>query len=200
MMWVNWYGAVAYANWRSAMNGKPLCYDRIGENPPNWDCNFGAAGYRLPTEAEWEKAARGGVAGRRFPWSDTDTIQHARANYSSSHNDSYDTSPTGGYHPTFDTGVPPYTSPAGYFAPNSYGLYDMAGNVNEWCNDWYSDTYYSSSPYNNPHGPTDGSYRILRGGNWSGLGRYCRCAFRTLYHTPAPRYYSDGFRLALDSE
>lgn len=122
MVLVSWYGAVAYANWRSAMQNKPLCYDLS-----TWNCTWGS-GYRLPTEAEWEKAARGGVAGMRFPWSDSNYIQHARANYYSSSGYSYDNSPTRGYHPTFNTGNMPYTSPVGYFAPNGYGLYDMAGN------------------------------------------------------------------------
>ena len=160
MVRVSWYGSVAYANWRSAMVGQPMCY-----NLSTWACDFNMNGYRLPTEAEWEKAARGGVAGHRVPWSDSDTIQHARANYYSSTSYSYDTSPTRGYHPTFAVGNMPYTSPVGYFAPNGYGLYDMAGNVWEWCNDWYRSTYYSTTPYPhvNPHGPTRGASRVLRG-------------------------------------
>ena len=189
---VSWYGSVAYANWRSGMQGKPLCYDLS-----TWSCNWNS-GYRLPTEAEWEKAARGSTVGHRFPWSDTDTIQHARANYYSSTAYPYDNSPTRGYHPTFFTGGAPFTSPVGYFAANGYGLYDMAGNVSEWCNDWYSDTYYSSSPYDNPRGPTIASYRVYRGGAWSTDAYICRVAFRG-GNIPGSCGDTTGLRLVLDS-
>lgn len=192
MVMVSWYGSVAYANWRSGMEGRPLAYDLS-----TWSCDFNG-GYRLPTEAEWEKAARGGAAGHRFPWSDSDTIQHARANYFSSSDNSYDTSPTPGHHPTFGTGWYPYTSPASAFAANGYGLYDMAGNVWEWCNDWYSDSYYSDSPYNDPRGPSIGADRVLRGGDWEGDANRCRVAFRRA-DDPAYRNDTVGFRLVLDS-
>jgi len=203
---VNWYDCVKWSNARSEMDGRTPCYYtdsglttvyKTGEIAPyvNWDAN----GYRLPTEAEWEKAARGGASGHRFPWSDTDTIQHARANYYSSSSYAYDTSPTRGYHPDFDDGVYLYTSPVGHFAPNGYGLYDIAGNVYEYCNDRYSSTYYSSSPYNNPDGPTGGSYRVIRGGSWGNLACYCRVAFRG-YDGPDYRRNIIGFRLVLDAE
>jgi len=199
MVKVSWYGSAAYANWRSAMDGRTPCYDTTP-----WTCNFAANGYRLPTEAEWEKAARGGVPGHRFPWSDTDTIQHARANYRSYWSGGapyypYDTSPTDGYHPDFDDEGYPYTSPVAYFAPNGYGLYDATGNVREWCNDWYEMGYYGSSPYDNPQGPVSGTHRVARGGNWYDDAYSCRCAYRT-GKTPDDRYYYLGFRLTLDSE
>ncbi len=127
---VSWYGAAAYANWKSAMSGLPLSYD-----VSTWECNFGP-GYRLPTEAEWEKAARGGSAGRRFSWSDSDEIQHARANYYSSAIYAYDTSPTRGLHPLFYTGGYVCTSPVGSFVANGYGLYGVGGDVWGWCGGW----------------------------------------------------------------
>ncbi len=125
---VNWYDVVKWCNARSEKEGKTPCY-----NLSTWACNFAANGYRLPTEAEWEYVARGGLSGRRFPWGDT--ITHSQANYYSASWPSYDTNPTRGCHPTYATGGHPYTSPAGAFAANGYGLYDMAGNVWEWCND-----------------------------------------------------------------
>ena len=179
MVMVSWYGSVAYANWRSAMQGKPLCYDLS-----TWTCNFATAGYHLPTEAEWEKAARGGVSGHRYPWSNTDTIDHTRANYVGD--------------PTFGTGAAPQTSPVKYFAPNGYGLYDMAGNAWEWCNDWFSATYYSTSPSSNPAGPESGSGRVVRSGGWNNTAFHCRCADH-ISSTPNYRHYGIGGRLALGS-
>jgi formylglycine-generating enzyme len=181
---VNWYDCVKWSNARSQQAGlTPVYYTDTGLTEiytngevdaifPNWAAN----GYRLPTEAEWEKAARGGLSGQRFPWGDT--ISESQANYfGATGTFSYDLGPNG-FNVAFDTGGEPYTSPVGYFVPNGYGLYDMAGNVVEWCWDWFG-TPYGQSTTNNPTGPVSGDgNRVSRGGSW-GLGAYnSRCADR----------------------
>jgi formylglycine-generating enzyme required for sulfatase activity len=195
---VSWYEAVKWANARSEREGLEPCYRvsgsvyRSGQSAP--DCNWSASGYRLPTEAEWEKAARGGAEGRRFPWSDVDTIDHTRANYFSRRDYDYDTSPTRGYHPDYDNDPWPYTSPVGSFAPNGYGLYDMAGNVFEWCWDWYGEATYASSLGSDPRGPASGSLRAFRGGWWSSSAGLCRVAYRYRYWPGSGNDFL-GFRL-----
>jgi len=194
MVMVSWYGAAAYCSWRSQQEGYQECY-----NLSTWDCDFAKKGYRLPTEAEWEYTARGGLSGRRFPWGDT--ITHGQANYYSYWEGghpyyAYDVSPTEGFHPTWNDGEP-YTSPVGSFSPNGYGLYDMAGNVFEWCNDWYDSGYYDYSPPANPPGPISGSYRVIRGGAWNDYTYVCRVATRP-YPPLAGRYPGVGFRCVLD--
>ncbi len=147
---VSWYGAAAYCNYRSEMEGKTACYDFL-----DWSCNFDADGYRLPTNEEREYAARGGIADQRFPWGDT--ITHSNANYFSNSFYKYDTSTVRGYHPDYDDGGYPYTSPVANFAANGYGLHDMAGNVWEWCWD------------------ASGPYRYIRGGGWNYDADCARC-------------------------
>jgi formylglycine-generating enzyme required for sulfatase activity len=173
---VNWYDCVKWCNARSQRDGlTPVYYTDVrctqiyksGQVAEPCVSNS-ANGYRLPTEVEWQYAARGGVENRRFPWSDTNTIQHTRANYLSAVYDSpaYDTSETRGFHPTYAFGVAPYTSPAGVFAPNGYGIYDLAGNVAEWCYDWYPGYV--------------GVYRTVRGGSWASDAISCRVVERGL--------------------
>ena len=201
---VKWYDAVKWCNARSEKEGRGPAYYSDSEQTTvyrsgdvdlentwvKWD-----RGYRLPTEAEWEKAARGGVNGQRFPWGNS--ISWTQANYVADPSGyAYDVNLASGYHPAFNDGTQPWTSPVGYFAPTGYGLYDMTGNVWDWCWDWYSDTYYSSSPVTDPRGPASGTRRVNRGGGWSMYASACRTAYR---NNPPPYFGQDdyGFRCVL---
>lgn len=194
---VTWFECVKWCNARSEKEGLLPCYTnshgvyREGEVDP--ECDWDANGYRLPSEAEWEAAARGGAAGRRFPWGDSDTIQHERANYSSDASLDYDTSATRGYHPAYVSEWPPYTSPVGSFPPNGIGLYDAAGNVWEWCWDWYDASYYAASPAIDPRGPSAGPGRVVRGGGWDNGPANCRNADRDVIW-PGDGSEAVGFR------
>jgi formylglycine-generating enzyme required for sulfatase activity len=183
---VNWYDLVKWCNARSQQAGLTPCYytnsGLTGVYQTGWVApyvNWSANGYRLPTEAEWEKAARGGLSGQRFPWGLT--ISESQANY---HADpasyGYDLGPYSGYNTNFDDGVFPSTSPVGYFAANGYGLYDMAGNVWEWCWDSYGEPYGQPSA-TDPTGPASGSARVLRAGSWFHGANASRCAQRSTY-------------------
>jgi len=182
---VSWFGAAAFCNWLSEQEDREPCYDLS-----DWSCDFGRDGYHLPTEAQWEYAARGGLSGKRFPWGDT--IAHDNANYFSAVVYHYDVSSTAGYHPVWNDGVRPYTSPAASFAANGYGLHDMAGNVLEWCNDWHGG--YSAASQTDPAGPATGSYRVLRGGGWDQIASLCRGTHRHI-GAPANRNNNYGFRV-----
>ncbi len=211
---VRWFGAVSYCNWLSRQYGLSPCYDLNTQI-----CDFSQNGYRLPTEAEWEYAGRGGLYDPYaiYPWGDDP--ENAKANWPNS-GDPYEAGPM------------PYTTPVGFYdgqehfkadfnwpgsantyqtkdGSNGYGLYDMAGNVWEWTNDWYHSDYYSTSPRYNPQGPGTGKpmpdgdiYHVLRSGNWyNGQQGHSRVSNRNPAHFRGPQdpyhpWYHIGFRIA----
>lgn len=177
VVYVNYTDAMHFCDWRSAVEGLPV------------------GTYRLPTEAEWEKAAAWNpVQNRHYRFGEgtdgcgTNCLDGRRANYDNS-GDPFDngTTPVGYYNGAT------YGSYATQNARSYYGCYDMSGNVWEWCYDWYSETYYSSSPSSNPMGPASGSYRVLRGGSWDYTPYNCRSASRD-DDAPTYRYSNLGFR------
>ena len=179
---VDWFDCVKWCNARSQQAGlTPVYYADAGftqvftngNDATTVFANWSANGYRLPTESEWEKAARGGGIGLRFPWGNLIHTNQAQYTYSSGY--SYDLGPTNS---------PSGPSPAGSFDVNGYGLYDMAGNLCEWCWDWYGGPLYHKPNNINPTGPNywlGSQARVLRGGNWSQSAYFARCAWRFSY-------------------
>ncbi|MGC8549570.1 MAG: formylglycine-generating enzyme family protein [Acidobacteriaceae bacterium] len=148
---VSWFEAVAYCEWLSRVTG---------------------ARYRLPTEAEWERAARGGVEGNLFPWGDE--MPMSRPNYEG----------------RWQTGP----EPVGQSEPNGYGLFEMCENVHEWCSDWFDPEYYRVSPERNPSGPEEGKRKASRGGSWRHQIKIARCSARSSI-PPEFQYADYGFRV-----
>jgi formylglycine-generating enzyme required for sulfatase activity len=180
---VNWLDAVAYCNWWSEQSGYTPVYRISGDEVT---ANWNADGYRLPTEAEWEYAARSGGKKHRFG-NGQNTISPTNANFDASASYKKDYSVAGEYRKE--------TVPVGSFLSNNLGLADMSGNVWEWCWDWKDSGYYGKSPANNPRGPDSGTYRVLRGGSWVIHPVNCRAANRNTF-IPSGRSYDIGFSLA----
>ncbi len=190
---VNWYDAVKWCNARSEMEGLKPCYYEDSDRQRRYHggqvdledacVDWTANGYRLPTEAEWEKAARGGLEGQHYPWESPtdqdyeDLISEDRASYG---------------------GKLDGTSPVGNYAANGYGLSDMSGNVREWCWDawdgkWYSKPEAATADTHGPDAPV--KQRVYRGGGWADGARFLRCSFRVWY-PPGYRDQYRGFRVA----
>ncbi|MBW7864696.1 MAG: SUMF1/EgtB/PvdO family nonheme iron enzyme, partial [Candidatus Hydrogenedentes bacterium] len=202
MVQVSWWGAVAFCNWLSEMRGLASCYDMNTAGWPLVIAPPAPGGYRLPTEAEWERAAAwNGTKHWIYGFSSDTLTGKNRVNYNDS-NPNY-------VNPLGLTSAP-YTSPVGWFngtntSPNGsvttvnsvspVGAYDMSGNVWEWCGDWYLDTYYSGGAMTNPTGPGTGSDRVLRGGAWNHNFSNCLSARRN-YYTPAYTNLNSGFRVS----
>ena len=152
---VTWFQAIDYCEWLSRMTGRH---------------------YRLPTEAEWERAARGGVEGQQFSWGNDPPESRA------------------GYASRWKAGP----EPVAQSEPNAFGLYDICENVHEWCSDWHQADYYAASPERNPRGPDSGTRRASRGGSWRHHIKVSRCAARSSI-PPEFQYADYGFRVAANA-
>jgi len=152
---VSWFEALRYCEWLSSLTGR---------------------NYRLPTEAEWERACRGDVDGKLYPWGDAPPQSRPH------------------YNKLWITGPEPVRRSQ----PNQFGLYEMCENVHEWCSDWFAADYYANSPARNPQGPETGIRRSSRGGSWRHHVKISRCSARSSI-PPEFQYADYGFRLACDA-
>jgi len=149
---MRWSDAARYCNARSRSEGLEPCY-----NLNTWQCNFEANGYRLPTEAEWEYACRAGTQTAYSFGNDPSKLKD---------------------YAWFDENAGGKPHPVGQKPANPWGLYDMHGNVWQWCNDFYKVDYYQESPKEDPRGPTTGDTKVVRGGAWKFSAECCRCGYR----------------------
>jgi formylglycine-generating enzyme required for sulfatase activity len=155
---IRWSDAVRYCNSRSRLEGLQPCYDL-----ENWSCDFSQNGYRLPTEAEWEYACRAGTKTSYFFGEDASKLPNFA---------------------WFEKNSGQRPRPIGRKLPNPFGLFDMVGNVWQWCNDFYQVDYYEKSPRKDPKGPASGDNKVVRGGSWAAEGEQCRSSFR-YYENPS---------------
>ena len=169
---VSWYEALEFCNTVSIKKGLDPCYSGSGTK---WRCDFSKNGYRLPTEAEWEYAAKGGLLANDFIYSGSNSIEEVAWFTKNS-----------------DVGSGRQGHPVGMKVANKLGIYDMSGNVFDWCWDWYGS--YRPGDLTNPVGASSGAGRVKRGGYWNSSSKYCRVVNRG-YGKPASRFYSIGFRL-----
>jgi formylglycine-generating enzyme required for sulfatase activity len=194
---VSWFDTIKWCNARSQQAGLiPVYYTdsnftHVYANGDVWPfVNWATNGYRLPTEAEWERAARGGLSGQRFPWGNAISLNLAQ--YHAGASWPYDMS-SNIFNSAFTNAPYPYTSPVGYFIPNGYGLYDMAGNAYEWCWDWYGTPYPGGNDPRGASGPGSIGARVMRGGSWENGPDSLRCPVRW-ERPPSWVDYDTGFR------
>ncbi|MDR2340244.1 MAG: SUMF1/EgtB/PvdO family nonheme iron enzyme [Deltaproteobacteria bacterium] len=189
---VSWFDAIQFCNAKSIKEGLTPAYEINGDTV-NWNRN--ANGYRLPTEAEWEYACR---ADTITPFNTENSISTKQANYYGTYPYMIETH----YFSQEKLETPPseyrqQTVPIGSFAPNKWGLFDMHGNVGEWCWDWYGN--FTEANQNDPAGASAGTYRITRGGSWNDFGKHLRSAYRSAT-PPSNRMFNVGFRLARNTQ
>ena len=171
---VSWYEAVKFCNSLSELKGLKKCYTGQRQDTK---CDFESTGYRLPTEAEWEYAAREGKQSRGYKYSGSNNIDHVA------------------WYRTWDNMISVRrTCSVGVMKANKLGIYDMSGNIFEWCNDWYDKHYYEKSPSENPTGASSGTSRAYRGGSLLTGAEQCRVAYRAS-DIPTSKYGCNGFRV-----